>query len=53
MSGKKSQQSSDLTTPQNVSKGQAVYDRVTSGKCKDVTAELNAAYGRDGKRKSA
>ncbi|MFF4830317.1 hypothetical protein [Streptomyces sp. NPDC001315] len=53
MFGKKTQQLSDLTAPANVAKGQQVYDRITSGKCKNATAELNAAYGRNGKRKSA
>ncbi|WP_406378238.1 hypothetical protein [Streptomyces sp. NBC_00197] len=52
MSDKKSQQSPDLTTPENVQKGQQVYDRIVSGECKDVTAELNDAYGRNGNRKS-
>lgn len=46
MSGEKSQQSSDLTTPENVQKGQQVYARIVSGECKDVTAELNDTYGR-------
>ncbi|MFJ1973098.1 hypothetical protein ACIO93_31015 [Streptomyces sp. NPDC087903] len=45
MFGKKSQQSPDLTTPENVEKGQKVYDRIVSGECKDVPAELDAAYG--------
>ncbi|MGW5178245.1 hypothetical protein ACWERY_28405 [Streptomyces sp. NPDC004082] len=52
MSGKKSQQSSDLTTSENVQKGQQVYDRMVSGECKDVTAELKATYGHTGNRKS-
>lgn len=51
MFGKKAQQSPDLTTPENVQKGQAVYDRMVAGKCKDVAAELNDAYGRSGKSK--
>ncbi|MFF4540879.1 hypothetical protein [Streptomyces aureus] len=46
MSGEKSQQPSDLTTPENFQKGQQVYARMVSGECKDVTAELNDAYGR-------
>ncbi|MBC2904132.1 hypothetical protein [Streptomyces cupreus] len=52
MFGKKTQQSSDLTSPENVKKGQQVYDRIVSGKCKtkDVTAELDATYGRKPKR---
>ncbi|MFE4697719.1 hypothetical protein ACFRIC_11660 [Streptomyces sp. NPDC056738] len=49
MSGKKSQQPSDLTTPENVQKGQQVYARMVSGECKDVTAELNDTYGRSSK----
>ncbi|WP_199546619.1 hypothetical protein [Streptomyces sp. N35] len=40
------QQTVDLTTPENVAKGQEVYDQVTSGQCRDVTQELDAAYGR-------
>ncbi|MFJ7302006.1 hypothetical protein [Streptomyces sp. NPDC099088] len=52
MSGKKSQESSDLTTPENLQKGQQVYDRIASGECKDVTAELKATYGHDGDRNS-
>ncbi|WP_393098615.1 hypothetical protein [Streptomyces sp. LN325] len=51
MFGKKSQQSSDLTTPESVKKSQAVYDRITSGKCKDATAELDTAHGRSSKNK--
>ncbi|MGW2721970.1 hypothetical protein [Streptomyces sp. NPDC001492] len=50
MFGKKTQQSTDLTSPKSVRKGQQVYDRIVSGKCKDVTAELDAAYGRTSKR---
>lgn len=46
MFGNKAQQSTDLSSPENVKKGQQVYDRIISGQCKDVTAELNAAYGR-------
>lgn len=36
----------DLTSPENVAKGQEVYDRIVSGQCTDVTAELGEAYGR-------
>ncbi|WP_203729430.1 hypothetical protein [Streptomyces sp. SID12501] len=43
----KSQESTtDLTSPEAVQRGQEVYDRITSGECKDVMAELNEAYGR-------
>ncbi|MFG2419295.1 hypothetical protein ACGFWD_09605 [Streptomyces sp. NPDC048448] len=51
MFGRKSQQSSDLTTPENVKKGQQVYERIVTGQCKDVTAELNDTYGRSSKNK--
>ncbi|MFE0509229.1 hypothetical protein [Streptomyces sp. NPDC058964] len=51
MFGKKSQQSPDLTNPENIAKGQKIYDRIVSGECKDVTAELNDAYGRSSKNK--
>ncbi|MFD8391810.1 hypothetical protein ACFV2N_22075 [Streptomyces sp. NPDC059680] len=51
MFGKKSQHSPDLTTPENFKKGQKVYDRIVSGECKDVTAELNDAYGRSSRNK--
>ncbi|GGZ44764.1 hypothetical protein GCM10010387_43860 [Streptomyces inusitatus] len=53
MFGKKSQQTttpSDLTSPKEVRKSQKVYDRIVSGECKDVVAELNATHGR-GKRR--
>lgn len=50
MFGKKTQQTTDLTRPENVRKGREVYDRIASGKCKDAAAELNAAYGRTAKR---
>lgn len=49
MFGKKSQQSSDLTSPEAVKKSQAVYDRIASGKCKDANAELDATHGRKSK----
>ncbi|MGV9700807.1 hypothetical protein [Streptomyces sp. NPDC003483] len=51
MFGEKSQQSPDLTTPENVKKGQAVYDRIVADKCKVVTAELNEAYGLSSKNR--
>ncbi|MCX5607193.1 hypothetical protein OHB39_06295 [Streptomyces sp. NBC_00047] len=45
MFGKKSQsQSSDLTSPAAVKASQKVYDRITSGKCKDAKAELDATH---------
>ncbi|MFD6550069.1 hypothetical protein [Streptomyces sp. NPDC058398] len=52
MFDQKSQHSTDLTSPENVQKGQQVYDRMVSGECKDVTAELKAAYVHTGDRKS-
>ncbi|WP_329328459.1 hypothetical protein [Streptomyces mirabilis] len=45
MSGKKSQQWPDMTSPEKFKRGQAVYDRIVAGECEDVTAELNTAYG--------
>ncbi|MFE2586869.1 hypothetical protein [Streptomyces sp. NPDC059378] len=51
MFGKKSQQSSDLTSPESVKKSQAVYDRIASGECKDAAAELDATHGRGSKKK--
>lgn len=46
MFGMKSQESTtDLTSPEAVQRGQEVYDRITSGECKDAVAELNEAYG--------
>jgi hypothetical protein len=50
MFGKKAQQSSDLSAPENVKKGQQVYDHIVIGKCKNAAAELDAAYGRKSKR---
>ncbi|WP_181007461.1 hypothetical protein [Streptomyces sp. SM1] len=50
MFGKKTQQSTDLTSPESVKKSQTVYDRIVSGECKDATAELDAAHGRKPKR---
>lgn len=35
----------DLTSPEAVAAGQEVYDRIVSGECTDVTAELDEAYG--------
>ncbi|MFJ7967063.1 hypothetical protein [Streptomyces sp. NPDC096324] len=52
MFDQKSQQSTDLTSPENVQKGQQVYDRMVSGECKDVAAELKATYGYTGDRNS-
>lgn len=37
----------DLTSPEAVAAGQEVYDRIESGECTDVTAELDKAYGRN------
>ncbi|MDX3458045.1 hypothetical protein PV396_39945 [Streptomyces sp. ME02-8801-2C] len=48
MFGVQSQQSSDLTSPESVQRGQEVYDRIASGQCTDVEKELNEAYGRNG-----
>jgi hypothetical protein len=48
MFGKKNT-SSDLTTSEAVAKSQKVYGRITSGKAKDVAAELDAAHGKSGK----
>lgn len=45
MFGKKTP-AGDLTTPDAVAKSQKVYDRITSGQCKDATAELDKAHGR-------
>lgn len=45
MSGKKAP-AGDLTTPATVAKSQKVYDRITSGQCKDAKAELDKAHGR-------
>ncbi|MGW1722336.1 hypothetical protein ACWCQK_05270 [Streptomyces sp. NPDC002306] len=49
MFGKKLQQSTDLTSPKAVKKSQRVYDRIASGKCRDVAAELDATHGRKSK----
>ncbi|WP_327285468.1 hypothetical protein [Streptomyces sp. NBC_01205] len=47
MFGKKSQSKPvDLTSSEAVAKSQKVYDRITSGKCKDAAAELDAAHKR-------
>jgi hypothetical protein len=48
--GRKKNETTDLTTPTNIRKGQAVYDRMISGKSKDVTAELHKTYGTKPKR---
>ncbi|MFD6553739.1 hypothetical protein [Streptomyces sp. NPDC058398] len=37
----------DLTTPEAVAAGEQVYAQLTPGQ--DVAAELDKAYGRDGK----
>ncbi|MFJ4475227.1 hypothetical protein [Streptomyces xanthochromogenes] len=47
MFGVKSQETSDLTSPEAVRRGQEVYDRIVGGECKDVEKELNEAYGRN------
>ncbi|WP_203689827.1 hypothetical protein [Streptomyces sp. SID12488] len=47
MFGMKSQEpTTDLTSPEAVQAGQEVYDRITSGECKDAVADLNEAHGR-------
>ncbi|MFF8944527.1 hypothetical protein ACF1A5_20095 [Streptomyces sp. NPDC014864] len=46
MSGENAQEPTDLTSPENVQRGEQVYDRIMSGQCQDVTAELDATYGR-------
>ncbi|MFD3698513.1 hypothetical protein ACFWUZ_20580 [Streptomyces sp. NPDC058646] len=43
MFGKKSE-TTDLTTPEAVKASQKVYDRITSGKCTDAKAELDATH---------
>ncbi|MFJ1972342.1 hypothetical protein ACIO93_27075 [Streptomyces sp. NPDC087903] len=43
---KSQEPTTDLTSPESVRRGQEVYDRITSGQCKDVEGELNEAYGR-------
>ncbi|MCX5013510.1 hypothetical protein OG765_21305 [Streptomyces sp. NBC_00555] len=56
MFGKKSSSqssSSDLSSPSSVAKSQKVYDRITSGKCKDARTELNAAHGRGAGKKAS
>ncbi|MER5916962.1 hypothetical protein ABT124_43085 [Streptomyces sp. NPDC001982] len=45
MFGKQPQQSRDLTSPEAVQRGQEIYDRMVTGECTDVVAELDAAYG--------
>ncbi|MFI8094009.1 hypothetical protein ACIF9R_37890 [Streptomyces sp. NPDC086080] len=50
MFGKKTQQSPDLTSPENVKKSQQVYARIVSGECEDATAELNAAHSHTDQR---
>ncbi len=43
-----SEQQTDLTSPEAVEASQQVYERITAGQAGDVTAELNAAHGREG-----
>jgi PHD/YefM family antitoxin component YafN of YafNO toxin-antitoxin module len=43
-----SEQQPDLTSPENVAKGQEVYARIEAGQVTDVAAELDAAYGKEG-----
>ena len=50
LEGENTQQPTDLTSAENVQRGQEIYDRITSGQCQDVTAELDAAYGRESER---
>jgi hypothetical protein len=45
MFGKKSP-SNDLTSAEAVAKSQKVYDRVSSGKAKNATNELNKTHGK-------
>ncbi|MGY4960281.1 hypothetical protein [Streptomyces sp. 900105245] len=45
MSGENVQQPIDLTSPESFAAGQEVYDRIESGQCQDVPAELDAALG--------
>lgn len=42
----------DLSSKENVAKGQKVYDQIVAGKAKakDVPAALDATYGRNRKR---
>ncbi|MGY1579171.1 hypothetical protein [Streptomyces sp. MN13] len=42
------EQNPDLTSQQSVQTSQEIYDRIVSGQAGDVTAELNAAHGREG-----
>ncbi|WP_412077770.1 hypothetical protein ACLF6K_26060 [Streptomyces xanthophaeus] len=53
MFGKKSSSSSGLTSPSSVAKSQKVYDRITSGKCKNASAELDATHGRSSSKKAS
>ncbi|WP_405959199.1 hypothetical protein OG239_21670 [Streptomyces sp. NBC_00868] len=52
-SSSQSSSSSDLTSPSSVAKSQKVYDRITSGKCKDARTELNATHGRSSGQKAS
>ncbi|MFF8866617.1 hypothetical protein ACF08B_31730 [Streptomyces sp. NPDC015139] len=45
MPSESTQEPIDLTSPENFEKGERVYDRIESGQCTDVRAELDAAYG--------
>ncbi|MER6430884.1 hypothetical protein ABT272_24560 [Streptomyces sp900105245] len=45
MSGENVQEPIDLTSPESCAAGQQVYDRIESGRCQDVQAELDAALG--------
>ncbi|MFD8396464.1 hypothetical protein ACFV2N_46665 [Streptomyces sp. NPDC059680] len=45
MRGENTEQPIDLTSPENLEKGERVYARIESGECPDVKAELDAAYG--------
>ncbi|PKW05576.1 hypothetical protein SAMN05428944_7398 [Streptomyces sp. 1222.5] len=45
MSGENVQDSIDLTSPESFTAGQEVYDRIESGQCQNVEAELDCALG--------
>jgi hypothetical protein len=36
----------DLSSKENVAKGQKVYDQIVAGKVRDVNTTLDATYGR-------
>lgn len=48
MFGRNNDPKHDLTSPENVAKGQKVYARIVTGQCKakDVKDELDKTYGR-------